>query len=219
MPYKPHLIAWSYSRYSVHHTCPFKAKCQFVDKLPTPASPQMEAGNKTHKAFEDYLLGKRKTVPSKYSFMRSTIDQYKKHKAEAEKEVAFDRLWQPTGWFDKNTWVRSKTDVGFFKDYNYRITVDYKTGKEYDNHREQADLYALIDFHLYQTKYIDVEFIYVDIPKLVRYEYDIEEYPMLLKIWDERGEKVTKDRSFKPKPGIHCNWCAFSKAKGGPCKY
>ncbi len=216
--YKPHLTSWSYSRYSVYKSCPFKAKCQYIDKIPTPSSPQMDRGNEIHKSLEDYVLGKSKKLHPDVVFMKKRLNEYKSLDAIPEEQVAYNRLWSNVDWFDKQTWLRVKVDLTYW-DGNIRKTIDYKTGKEYDSHRDQSDLYALSEFERTKAKDVDVEFIYLDIPKLVRYEYSRKEYPLLKKIWDARGEVITKDKVFKPKPGRHCSWCPFSNAKDGPCKY
>ncbi len=213
------LNAWSYSRYSQYKRCPFKAKCIYVDKLPMPESPAMNRGLEIHSMFENFLVNKKSKISPKFSFMRKIINDFRNFEAKAEEEIAYTRLWQLTGWFDKDAWLRVKTDVGFFLEDSWRIAVDYKTGKEWDDHRDQSDLYALSEFQRFEPQKVDVRFIYVDIPKTVTYEYDISEFDMLKKIWNTRGEKMTRDKVFKPRPGGHCRRCTFSKHVNGPCKY
>lgn len=219
MPYKPHITAWSYSRYSVYKKCPFKAKCQYVDKLHTPSSPQMNRGSEIHKMLENNLRNRKNKISEDFRFMNPVVNEFRKLHAIPEEEIAFDRLWQPTGWFDKNAWLRVKTDVGMWLDENWRGTVDYKTGKEWDDHRDQSDLYALTEFQRFEPEKVDVKFIYVDIPKTVVYEYSITEFELMKEIWNTRGEVMTKDKVFKPRPGGHCRRCPFSKMVDGPCKY
>jgi CRISPR/Cas system-associated exonuclease Cas4 (RecB family) len=38
-------------------------------------------------------------------------------------------------------------------------------------------------------------------------------------LWRGRVDLMQSDSLCAPKPGQHCNWCDYSKKKGGPCVF
>ena len=46
-----------------------------------------------------------------------------------------------------------------------------------------------------------------------------KDIPALKKKWEGNSRAMLADGTFREKPGKACTWCAYSKGKGGPCKY
>jgi len=64
-----------------------------------------------------------------------------------EYQMALTEDLQPTGWFDKNAWVRGVADLLIVDDDNLTAwVVDYKTGNNKYPDREQLKLMSLMVF-------------------------------------------------------------------------
>jgi CRISPR/Cas system-associated exonuclease Cas4 (RecB family) len=100
------------------------------------------------------------------------------------------------------------------------VMVDYKTGKERDEHTEQLDLYALAGFKAEpEVEVISSELWYLDQGAQRDKEYTRDQVPKLLKYWDAETRGMMRDTRFDPKPGEACRWCSYAKVKGGPCQF
>jgi hypothetical protein len=109
--------------------------------------------------------------------------------------------------------------------------TDHKNGKvSTDNFFPQLELYAIGGFLTYQqATTVRTQIWYlkhgVIVPDRTVKEnadkgiYTRPELPKLIKVWETRAAPMLHDTSFVPRPGRYCGWCAYSKAKGGPCKY
>lgn len=110
--------------------------------------------------------------------------------------------------------------------------IDFKTGKLYDGYDEQLELYALTAFR----KWPDVELVgptlwFVDqglqvggphathaLPGVVTW-YARTQVPAIEKAWRAKAKRVLTDTRYVARPGKQCQWCPYSKEKGGPCEY
>lgn len=212
------ITAWSYSRYQTYTQCPRKAKYKFVDKLPEEQGDAAARGELIHKEGEVYLKG-AKEPPESFGMYRASLAVLRKKKAVAEQEWAFTREWKPTSWFAKDAWVRVKADAVQVGTKKARV-IDFKTGKRREEHLTQLSLYALATFILFLVNKVTVELWYLDddLGPLVA-EYTRDAMPHLMVEWENKSKPLLTDTMFAPNPSYLCRWCAFSKAKGGPCEY
>jgi len=99
--------------------------------------------------------------------------------------------------------------------------ADYKTGKERPDHALQRSLYALGALIMYpDAARATAAHWYLDAGKEGGPEvWERSQLPDLKREWTNRSRAMLGDRTFSPTPGRHCQWCAFSKEKGGPCRY
>ena len=105
-------------------------------------------GKELHKAAEDYV-GKGEPLPEQFEFIQSTLDALmaKPGRKLVEYQMALTEDLQPTGWFDKNVWVRGVADLLIVDDDNLTAwVVDYKTGNNKYPDREQLKLMSLMVF-------------------------------------------------------------------------
>lgn len=218
---KPQKItSWSYSRYAVYKECPAKAKYKFIDKLPEPPSPAMERGIAIHKMAEDYVNGDLRKLPDELKLFK---DEFKELKASApmvEETWAFTKDWDETRWNDwNNCSVRIKTDASCL-DEDELYVIDHKTGKMREGYGDQLSLYGLAGMLKFpHIKKVHTQLWFLDSGDQVLQEYDITEMKGLLDGWNAKVAPMLNDVRFAPKPNYGCRWCAFSKSKGGPCKY
>jgi hypothetical protein len=214
------ITAWSFSRWSTWSDCPRKAKYAFIDKLPQPEGKALVRGKTIHTGAEHYVNGTRTTLIKELKAFRSEFKEVRDNPlATAEGEWSFRVDWTPTGWFSRDAWCRIKVDIDApVTDVTRRI-IDVKTGKEYDSHAKQMELYALGAFKKYpDVKKVTTELWYTDGEEIVDQEYVRAEEDALQGLWERRTSRMLSDTRFTPNTGNHCRWCPFSKGKGGPCE-
>lgn len=221
------ITAWSFSRFNDYAKCPYYAKLKFIDKLREPDNPAQAKGSAIHKAAENYIKGKDKTLDPSLKNFKAEFNKLVKLKAQAEAEWAFNSKWEPTGWFDKDAWCRIKIDAVCVKD-GQLIVIDFKTGKIYPNHAEQLELYAIGGFlqntHKGAPDDLEAQDWYLDLPAENPDSIGWEDFKRadckdLIKKWESKTKAMLTDTKFLHKPGPHCNRCHFRKGNNGPCKY
>lgn len=237
------LTSWSFSRYNLYKQCPLKCKLIHIDKLKEPPSPAMERGIKIHEMAEGYLKGTlpAKPFPEELRLFATEIQKLRKAFAKGgvvvEDNWAFTEAWKKTGWFDKDCWARIKLDCAHSPTNGVLVITDWKTGKfrpeKNEEYVEQLELYALAAFlmfdHVVQVRprlvYLDEGTIYPAAKSRGGVEGQLNhgflrgEVPALLAKWEARVKPMLADEQFAPRPNRFCPWCAFSKAKGGPCQF
>ena len=220
--------AVSHSRMKTHEGCPRKAMYKFIDKLQEPGNDAMNRGLEVHKELENWLLcvnGKKYegtgTAPrgKVYDVIRGDVSDYSRYRYEVnpEQQVAFDKEWNVCDWFGANAWMRVVFDLAATSPCKNHIFIgDYKTGKVYDDHDQQADLYAVAGYQMGAAS-VDVAFYYIDQNQVQRYTYDRDELEQLVSVVEARAAQVTEDRIFATNPSWRCKYCHFRKENGGPC--
>lgn len=221
--YMQRITAWSYSRWATYEECPFKAKLKFIEKLPEPSGPAAERGTLIHKMAENFLMGKLKTLPPELEKFKKQFLELKKRKPTCEGDLAFTDRWAPTGWFSPDAWLRIKMDAEArdVKDPTILDIVDHKTGKQRDGYAKQMGLYGLGGLLKYPTVQLArVALWFLDHGTVVPLEVARSSVVKMKAEWMKRVTPMLTDTRFSPKPSAEaCRWCAFKKAKGGPCKF
>jgi len=212
-------FSWSYSRWSCFHSCKAKYKYQFIDKIPQPPSPAMERGKEIHSKGEMFIKGKIRGMPPAYKHFAQELRSIKKYGAEAEESWAVTSEWKRCEWFSNIAWCRSKTDAHLYVPEEKEVVViDFKTGRQYPSHKDQAELYSLKGLLFYpEANVATVEFWYLDSGDLRTYEYNRKAVKPLTTRWNRRADEMTREKKFAPNPGSACRWCPYSIHKGGPC--
>lgn len=215
-------FAVSYSRISLYEQCPAKMYYKTIAKLQEAERAALKGGLDAHKDGEDYLKGKLKKVPKKYEAFVPEMVALKKHKAESELEWAFTRGWSLTGWWDKDCWMRVKTDA-VYTEKTSAVVVDFKTGRRYDDkHEDCAGLYALATGTVYpKVQRINVEYFYLDIKKENKavYLFKKNDLASLRADWERRAARIERDDKFLPRLNKYCGNCDFRRDNGGPCPF
>jgi hypothetical protein len=232
----PPIEAWSFSRWETYETCPFKACCKFVLKLPEESGPAADRGTAIHKLAEDYLLGRIPRQPKELAKLKPVYAAMKKEKPEAEVEFAMTREWEPTGWFargEKAAWCRVKIDALTPPTVAKPIVFirDHKTGgldkngkfktEKVEQAEPQLELYGIAGFKRHPiAKEVKTQLLFVDagIATLEK-TYLLKELPVLIARWAKRVVKMLSDTAYAPRPGDYCRYCTYAKSKGGPCVY
>ena len=229
----PKLTAWSFSRYKDWLQCPLKAKFKHIDRMREPGSPAMQRGTTLHKLAEDFVmqrinykaleLGLQDSEreygkPTKFREFLDLMKDASKRNPICEESWGFRSDWTETGWFGQDTWCRVKLDLAFRPKPKVLCVTDHKTGKPYEDHVDQLDLYAVAGF----VKFPDVNTIlstiwYLDDASCTELEFTRDQFPELKDGWNRRVAPMMNDTMYPAKPNPKCQWCHFRKGNGGPC--
>ncbi len=222
----PPVVAWSYSRYSDYKQCPAKFMYKHLMKLSDPGSAAMNRGNVVHKAAEDYVAKRINKIAPELKGVTTELKFLRSNNATVEQSWGFRNDWAwigRPGWFGDDVWFRAKADVTLLYDDDTLLLVDWKTGKKYFSNEEQVELFALAGFRRFpNVTEVDTRLLYTDVEpndNEIRRVYKLTDLNAIQKDWTKRVVPMFKDRRFAPTPNDKCHWCAFSKAKGGPCKF
>lgn len=235
------ILQASFSRLKDYERCPYMLWLKAGEKRKPELPPDEKAeaarnrGIQVHQDAEDFVAGKIELTKELYKFGDYFNDlkvEYETGNVHIEENWAFDKDWQPTGWWDENCRVRVKLDNFrvIARDENNNpvagIPTDYKTGKKFGNevtHNQQGQLYSISCFLQFPTlELADVEFLYLDHGiKSKPKRYTREKAMKLLPSWDKRFQKIFDDREFRPKANrINCKWCDYGPQNGdGSCQW
>lgn len=223
------ITSWSFSRYNEYQNCPKKAYFKFVLKMKEPGSLAMDRGSAIHKQAENYLRSGGR-IPKELKLIATELKELKRLKALPEADFTFKKDWSATRWDDwTGAWCRIKADAVVPPLADDEVpavkVVDFKTGRLKEGASEytvQLELYSLAGLLTFPTAEIaQTALIFIDHGKVVPMEEAAERRDLkkLQKKWEIMVRPMLNDTTFKEKPGAACQWCHFSKAKNGPCKF
>jgi putative RecB family exonuclease len=229
--------AWSPSRLVTYETCPAQAKYKYVEKLPEPPAPALDRGTRIHSEAEQFIIGDG-AVSADLQRVKGELKRlraaYRKGKVKVEQALAFNDSWKPVDWFSQEAWLRCKIDVveeARPKTRNRALlkvvrVTDWKSGKnnarDAEKHAQQLNLYALAVLSAEEAEFATGRLIFTDTGEFVEKPegtLSMKDVLTTREIWEARVEPMLTDKEFAPTPNFTCRWCAYSKAKGGPCKF
>lgn len=125
-------LVYSFTMLSTADNCLYKAFRMYVKKdLPFVETLEMKWGNEVHSAFEHRLGGK--PLPHNMIHWEPLISAYVDRKALPEMKLGVTRKGQPTGFFDKDVFLRGKIDATMTSP-TAAFIADWKTGSSrYEN--------------------------------------------------------------------------------------
>lgn len=206
---------WSYSSLSTYEKCPLRYYLQKVEGLEDKAGPAANRGVRIHTAIEKYLNHQTDELPPEvFKTFGSELENARENHAEAEYEFALTPEWKETIWDE--AWVRGKVDL-LMRDEG--LIVDFKTGRYYSSHREQASLYALALMISDVVTDAHVEFWYIDLDDVQVWEFPRDMMLRLKGVWEHRANQLAKETEWEPRPNPTCKWCPFSVRRGGQCDH
>jgi CRISPR/Cas system-associated exonuclease Cas4 (RecB family) len=172
-------------------------------------------GERIHKALEDRIK-EGTTLPSELNNLEPTVqvlEQYgKSGSITAEQELTLNAKLEPTGWWSKDAWMRSKLDV-LVTVGDKAVVVDWKTGKRRPDFA-QLDLFALQVFLQFpEIKWVSSTFVWTKDLNTDGEVYTRDKKGELLTKLLEKTKRIEaaleKDK-WPAKPSGLCNFC--------PCK-
>lgn len=224
------LTAWSYSRLSCYEQCPRLAKFRYIDKKKEPQGPAMARGNKIHLEAQRFLDGTTDEFPESCANFESAFRHARTFNPIVEQKWSFDKNWKPTGYFAKNCWVRVIVDLNIIYSHGVADLIDLKTGKKYDDHASQLQLFAGATVKMFPTevtKSVVVRNWYLDIEDDPRdpganeliAEYSREEALGFVDDFSERAHEFLTTERFPPRQSWKCRFCHFNRDSTGDCEY
>lgn len=218
-PKPPMLNNWSYSAWAQFKACAFRLYRTKVCGDKEPTNIFMTRGIEAHKKAEFYLKGQFKQLPKELLSLSTEYKNLRKAAPIVEQFWGVDMEWKPTQW---GSWVVMKMDAAVTpcKLTDHRLFVqDLKTGRRYDNHDDQASLYAVLGMQLHPTaKGVDVEMWYNESGEVYPIAYSVSQVEKLKKYWNREGKKLMAEREFLPSPNENaCKYCNVRSDKGGVC--
>lgn len=210
-------MSWSLSSLGTWEQCPLKYKLKYKDKIPDKPSVAAARGTDNHALIEAYLKGEIELLPSVLSFYQQFLSGLKLYPIFPEHKIAVNASWQPVNWSDG--WLRCVLDLKL-RDGTGAVIYDWKTGKMYDDHYDQKELYSLAVF----SEDPDVQrvraiHVYLDLNKITERTYERGDIALRRERWQSRVDKMEKDASYIPNPTWKCRYCPYSREKGGPCQF
>lgn len=228
----PTLTSWSYSVYTSYLKCPLSVCFDKIKRvrMVEPKNPHFEKGDRVHKAAETHISGTGKAPPiiPELKLVKEPLTFYRKARAKAELEWAFTKQWLPTTWFGSDAWLRIKVDVCHDEKKPPLVKItDWKTGRVYDEHKQQRSLYALGGLLLTELGQLagggkDVkvvaEHLYTDTGMSATEQFAMKDLKPLKTEWLSRIKQMMSDTKYPAKTGFHCRYCKYRKSNGGPCQ-
>jgi hypothetical protein len=139
---------------------------------------------------------------------------------QTEQQWGFTNRWAPTGWFEKNTWLRSILDVCVVYPDDTADVIDFKTGRAYDDSRDQMELFGLSVLCRYPAvSHVITRLWYLDQGNEVIDQFSRADAEPLKAKWAARAAQMLGDDQFIAKPNDKCKWCPLRRSNGGVCKY
>jgi len=208
---------WSPSALEGFKNCPKSFYEQRVNKsVRGSRTEHNEWGDRVHKAFEDFLLGKSYLPPDLKIHEEYLMKVRSKPGVDSvELRAAFDKKAQPTNWEwrEDEIWARFKIDyikVDMSADKPIAWIRDWKTGKQKDDFR-QLIIYSLYAFALHKVDLCDVRFYWTQTQTETRKVFERSEVKDLWAglIPDLRlYAQAFKEEKFPPRQSGLCNgWC------------
>lgn len=214
--------AWSYSRLSDFELCPrfafyaHSTESQF--KHLRTFGPAAERGTRIHTQGEEYLKGVLSRLPQSYSYVKEPMKALKALEAVAEGKWTFTNKWGVTEWRARNAWLRLAIDARAEDEPGHQRVIDFKTGKIYETHKDQLELYALCTFKMFpDVESVTAEAWYLDLGEIHDMDVDRSEEKALTKKWEKKAGAMLTAKEFPANPCWKCRFCDFAKSKGGPC--
>lgn len=211
---------WSYSSVTTYESCAAKWKYSYLDGIPYKPSAAMARGSRLHSDCENYVKGTLIALPYELKKVALRIENLRTKGAKAEAVWLLDKDWKPTQ-FPADAWVKAIVDVHHFPTPDVIDLCDYKSGREYPEHRDQLELYAVVALCTHpEVKRVEYSALYLDAG------YSSNEGALLRgdmlehkrKSWHDRAIRIWEDKQYLPNPGGACRWCDYSVKKGGPCQ-
>lgn len=209
--------SWSLSSLGTWEQCPLKYKFKYLDKIPDKPSDAASRGTNNHALIEAFLKGEVELLPSALSFYQQFLTGLKLYPIFPEHKIAVNAEWQLVNWNDG--WLRCVLDLKL-KDGTGVVIYDWKTGKIYDDHNQQKELYAIAaSVEDPEATRVRAVHVYLDLNKHTERTYERSELVFSRRKWEARVAKMQADSTFIPNPTWKCRFCAFSRFKGGPCQF
>lgn len=219
------IFRWSFSQWESYQSCPARWKFASVMKLPRlPPGPAAARGLGIHKGVEDYIMGAAPTPPPevkpKYIPILNEFKHHENGDRYVEKRLAFDSDWHVCAPRAPEAACVGYLDASRFANDLTLYIGEWKSGKPKDTHVDQRKLYALFGLLHWKAPIVKITTYYLeDTAKPEMLIVKDTAIDKLKALWNTRRDLMERDEICAPRPGLHCRWCDYAKARGGPCQF
>ena len=204
-------FAWSFSALTRYENCPKQYYHLSVAKdFKDEDSEYAAEGKLVHESmFARVVKGKPLPLPIRH------LEPIAKRFADAEGEkhgemqLALNRKFEPTGWFDNDVFVRAVVDLLIIRD-KAAIIVDWKTGKVKDDFTQLRLTAAILSRYMPELDFFTLVYVWVKSKEVTKKTATLSMHNHL---WNELLPRVSKIESaiqsttFPAKPSGLCRWC------------
>lgn len=212
--FKP--LVYSFTMLKTADTCLYKAYRQYIKRdLPFDKTPEIKFGEEVHQAME-YRLG-GKPLPVHMQIWEPLAVAYVERKAMPEMKTGVTREGKPTGFFDKDVWLRCKIDTTIVRDKSAFLS-DWKTGSSKYEDPFELQIQALtLTARMGLTK-ISGNYIYLKENKIGQ-AYDLSDFNST---WAKINNKVEviedalRSDEWPKRKNPLCPWCGVLDCENNP---
>lgn len=205
-------LSHSFSSIDMFETCPKRYNALKVEKSVKPEDSEASmAGTRDHKFLENRLLSGT-ALPPHLVRAESVCDAITNSGliVKAEQEFALSKELETRSWWDKDVYLRVKSDVALYSETTAAV-LDWKTGKRRPK-PFQLELAALTQFVSYpKIKSTQAAFLWIKEDATDKYTFtredDYDRILTKLQTKTDRIEEALDEGVWQAKPGFHCNWC------------
>ena len=211
-------FSWSFSRLKGYEDCPRRYhELMVLKRFKEERREHLDEGEAIHRALARSLR-QGVGLPKDYEHLQHWVDRLLRTQGELLVEDdckwAINRNFQPTGYFDRDCWLRGQADAVKLDDV-FAMVVDWKNGKSMNADELQLILMALMVFtHYPKVLRVRADFIWLQHDSQTSKVIDRKEMP---DYWTEilpragRLETAHKSNNFPPTPNRFCRaWCPVS---------
>jgi len=208
----------SYSGISLYKKCPRAWKDAYIDGNRSVPGPAAMRGTELHKRLEDYF------TTGEYPMADRVLRAWMEYMGglaggSPEQGLAIDRDFWACDFDDTWAYVRGNVDL-IIDDGELIKIYDWKSGKEYESHAFQSEIYAMLAYFNYPASHkVEVTMVYLDQPHhTVTRTYDDYNIDDICKDVTILVDAITLDEEYAPTPSNDaCRFCPLSWRKGGSC--
>jgi hypothetical protein len=218
----------------MYNGCPFAYKLVNIDRVPRAASEALLIGRQSHDLAADYLNRLiSQDLRTDWEWAEAVFlpegpadvaDIWERFYANfilpgvmvspgVELKLAFNRQWQPTGYFDPDVYFRMVIDFCYQQDY-LAVVQDWKTNwmiPETVSKNLQLRIYGWGAMSLYpqvEEILLRLHFLRYGLNKeIMLYPQDLIGVPELI---EDKINQIEKDKRFEPTPGSFCGMCGVT---------
>ena len=226
--------SYSFSKLENYASCPHAYKKIYLDRIPRAESEALVTGSTVHKVVADYLnrliLNGLQTDwewAGKVDFLDVPNDVHEiwarfwnnfvlppgMEAPGVEKKLAFDRAWQPTGFFEPDAYFRAVVDFTF-RQGGLVVVQDWKTNRNISEVEKNLQT-RIYGWAVRQVLYPDSQEILLRL-HFLRYGAerevlltpdDLDTVPQEL---EAKIAVIEAEKHFDPTPGSFCGWCGVT---------
>lgn len=208
----------SYSSIKAFQQCPRQFhEVRILRNYKTQPTEATMYGERAHKAFEDYLMGRAELPPEFVRFVRY-VEPMKSFKGEiiCEQKMGIRRDFTPCGFYDDDVWFRGIPD---FLCLNHEKGIarvgDFKTGKSsrFADSSQLELMAAMVMQHYPSIHTVKGALIFVVAGDIIQSKYERSNLPVMLSKWAGEADIVETAEVWNPKTSGLCKFCPVSSCE------